>query len=73
MNKLNKHNSAKDFLIQTKSTLEEELMIDKTKSFTECILRKLQVSTELPDSLLNLFQITCHLFHSLELSSLIKS
>ncbi|KAF6035451.1 hypothetical protein EB796_006234 [Bugula neritina] len=45
MNKLSRYKPARNILIQIKSTLEEELMIDKNKSLTEYILRKVEAST----------------------------
>jgi len=65
MNNLSRYQPAKNILIQIKSTLEEELMIDKNTSLTEHILRKVEASTELPESLLSSFQLTYHVFHSL--------
>ncbi|KAF6040615.1 hypothetical protein EB796_001028 [Bugula neritina] len=65
MNKLSKYKSARNILIRVKSTLEEKLMIDKNKSLTEYILRKVENSTGLPEYLLPMFQITSDLFCSL--------
>jgi len=65
MNNLSRYQHAENILIQIKSTLEEELMIDKNTSLTEYILRKVEASSELPESLLSLFQLTYHVFHSL--------
>jgi len=66
MNRLSRYKSARSILIQIKFALEEELMIKETnKSLTEYILRKVEVSTNLPESVLNLFQFTSDLLHSL--------
>jgi len=65
MNRLSRYKSAKNILIQIKFKVEEELIIDKNKSLTEYILRKVKASTELPEYMLHLFKFTSNIFYSL--------
>jgi len=65
MQRLSRYKSAKNILIQITSTVEEKLMIDKNKSLTEYILRKVEASSELPEYMLYLFKFTSQLFYSL--------
>jgi len=73
MKRLSRYKAARNIFIQIKSTLEEELIIDKNKSLTEYILRKVEASTELPELLLYMFQFTSDLFHSLGVTNLYSS
>jgi len=65
MKQLSQYKSAKNILLQIKSTLEEKFKIDKNKSLTEYILRKVAASTELPKDMLHKFAFTTILFQSL--------